>query len=123
MLEKFKGKQCCIETKYDGKRLQAYLNSSWPNGIKIFNKGGKDSTGRRFGCHKYLIDTLKMQSAIVERQILVYDENKGMIEPFGTLQLFANRESRGNSHLMVILYHLLYLNGESLIHRPLHERR
>ena len=127
VLNKFDGKQCWIETKYDGERLQAHLNASWPNRVKIFSKGGKDSTARRFGCHKYLVDALgigqRVHNAIVEGELLVYNETKGIIEPFGTVQLFANRERLRCSHLMVVLYDLLYLNGESLTHRPLYERR
>ena len=116
---------CHVETKYDGERLQAHIDRSWPEQIRIFSKSGRNSTLNRYQCHQPLLASLNAEKAIIEGELLVYNELTMKIESFGTVPDFApnSRMNTKNRHLMVILYDILHLNGENLMHRPYKDRR
>lgn len=137
VVERLYGHECFVEQKYDGERLQAHMCKLWPERIRIFSKSGRDSTKDRYRCHDQLLRALKftdpnntIESCIVEGELLVYNEKTKQIENFGTVQdLQAHKRwyqgdiVSGDRHYIVILFDLLFLNGQDLTCKPLEFRR
>ena len=125
LLAQIDNKHCMIEAKHDGERIQAHLCANWPNQVRIFNKDGKDITGRTFGIHKWLVNSVKLgevvKSAIVEGELLVYNEKHAMTESPSIVP--SIRQQIDSQHLMIVLFDVLYLNNESFLCKPLHERK
>lgn len=95
--ERMKGKVCYVETKFDGERLQAHYDSTWPEPFKFFSKSGRNSTFNRRLCQQQLLDaieTKKVRNCILEGELLVYNEINKCIEPFGTVQDMGRKEFR-----------------------------
>lgn len=122
-----------VETKYDGERLQIHVDRSknlcQPE-IKIFSKSGRDSTLPRQGCHAQILSSLKdhVESIILDGELLVFNEDLGSIEPFGTVQsvsreILVHSNLPRRRHLFVIFFDIIYLNGKSLAGMPLNERK
>lgn len=62
-----------------------------------------------------------VKSIIIDGEILLIDINTGKPLPFGTLAIHKKEEHSGC--VGIILFDILYLNGESLMHKPIEERR
>lgn len=137
VVQRLSGHECFVEQKYDGERMQAHMCKSWPERIRIFSKSGRDSTKDRYRCHEQLLRALKfndpqntIESCIVEGELLVFNERTMEIENFGTVQdlqahkcLYRGDIASGDLHYFVILFDLLYLNGQDLSFKPLEYRR
>ena len=71
-----------------------------------------------------------VRSVILEAELLVFNEIEQRTEGFGGIRDFHpnNRERdprilKGERHMLLVYFDILHLNGESLVNRPLCERR
>lgn len=107
-----------VEPKFDGIRVQLV---SAPAGKALFSRTGDDISG----AFPDLLCTIKY-NLVLDGELLVMHGKQ--VDTFNQLQQRLNKK-KPSAKLMqalpvsVMAYDLLELNGESLIHRPLHERR
>eukprot|EP00762_Andalucia_godoyi_P004210 ANDGO_05462.mRNA.1 DNA ligase 3 len=115
------GRRVVVEEKMDGERLQAHVCG---NDVSIFSRSSRNSTESRASLVPFLrLAATKCSTCIVDGELLVVDEQSGKIETFGTVQSFAGRQYDPRRHLCVVLFDILYLNGQSLVDLPLVRRR
>eukprot|EP01134_Creolimax_fragrantissima_P001575 CFRG1575T1 len=119
-----------------------------PLPVEIFSRGGRRSTVERQPVIPWVLESLEgwdcnrghdttelgvgkdpLSSVILDGEILTYNEKEGCIEPFGHVQDIA-RMMRADPkaiirhrHLIVMLFDVMYLNGQSLIGWPLERRK
>ncbi len=114
-----------VEDKYDGERIQAHIKRTGE--VVLFSRRQENIT------HQYpdVIHGLKKsfigKEAIVEGEVVPYDEAKQKLLPFQVLM------SRRRKHLVeeyvkkipvrYFLFDLLYLDGKNFLKKPLKERR
>ncbi|OHT10360.1 DNA ligase 1 [Tritrichomonas foetus] len=116
------GKITC-EYKYDGERAQIH---KCKNGtMQIFSRSAKDSTKQFEDIKPLILSQIEGEEFIIDSEIVAYDIEKGYILPFQTLMHRSRKGSDEPSPIQVCVFafDILYLNGESLIDKPLKERR
>ena len=126
-----------VQTKYDGERIQLHVwqDPAAPGGraVRIFSRGGRDSTGRRAlavdalrlslgadaappaGASQHLLAAWRgaeaagrkpaVRSAILDGEILVFNERVRRVEAFGTVQHLrpgGKAGCDGSRHLCVV---------------------
>ncbi|MDP3014940.1 MAG: ATP-dependent DNA ligase [bacterium] len=114
-----------VEEKYDGERIQAHIKKTGET--SLFSRRQDNIT------HQYpdIIDGLKKsfagKEAIVEGEVVAYNEAKGKLLPF---QVLMSRRRKHNIEEYVkkipvryFLFDLLYLDGKNYLKQPLKERR
>jgi len=126
-----------VEDKYDGERIQAHINRRGLTQIGTQINADKEivlfSRRQENITHQYpdVIEGLKKsflgREAIVEGEVVPYDEGKNKLLPFQILM------SRRRKHLVeeyvkkipvrYFLFDLLYLDGENFLKKSLKERR
>eukprot|EP00899_Mesostigma_viride_P014104 jgi/Mesvir1/22695/Mv14112-RA.3 len=123
---------CCVEIKHDGERVQVHIDG---DRLWMFSKNGRDSTSDRALVVPALLAALgsgagRVQSAILEGELLVYDSKEGAIQPWGTIQSFKPQYQKNMSayrqqhqHLMLMFYDCIFLNGADIRSLPLRERQ
>jgi DNA ligase-4 len=154
-----KGRRMSIERKYDGEYCQIHIdltNKQTP--VRIFSKSGKDSTADRFGIIATLEESLRMGTAnckfarhcILEGELLVWNEKKGVIADFHKLRKFLPRSGtylgvdsdspygykcsqsmkfanmnrpQPYEHLMIVFFDILLLDEDVCLKEPHRERR
>ncbi|KAJ6436809.1 DNA ligase 4 [Purpureocillium lavendulum] len=132
-----------VERKYDGEYCQIHVDlSNRESGIKIFSKGGRDSTRDRMGLRRALRESLKLGAAdcaikkqcILEGELLVWNDDTRTIAPFHRIRKHVRRSGRllgaaqdcpvtANEHLMVMFYDLLLLDDTFCARESLDKRR
>ncbi|KAJ3105901.1 hypothetical protein HDU97_007400 [Phlyctochytrium planicorne] len=130
-------KKCFAEVKYDGERMQLHIVSGKVKAI--FNKSSRNSTQDRALSHDIILKSLgiapnnpyhptrsKVHNAILEGEILVYNEKHG-VEDYIAVQAMSRRDSGApvdpHRHFKVVYFDLLHLNGQNLINERFEERR
>jgi DNA ligase-4 len=136
VLEELRGKgntRAYAEIKYDGERMQIHVSEVGK--ITIYSKSGRDSTLDRKYTHDIIKKALgfgkeedgkiKVQSCILEGELLVYDAVQNKIEPFGGIQgfSFGGVQETDKRYAMIKFFDILYLNQESLLRVSFCERR
>jgi DNA ligase-1 len=126
ILKRFGTQSFTCEYKYDGERQQVHI---LPDGkIKLYSRNLEDTTGKFPDLIEMLPQAMKpiTNSAILDCEVVAYDAAENKIKPF---QILSTR-GRKNITLKDIkipvclfAFDLLYLNGESLLKKPLSERR
>ena len=111
------------EYKYDGERAMIHKTSEGK--IRIFSRNAEDSTDKFFDVADIVKDNVKGDTFILDSEIVAFDVEKKIILPF---QVLIQRPKKGSEKAVTIqvcifAFDLLYLNGESWIHKPLEERR
>lgn len=101
------------EVKWDGYRALAYLNKG---NVDIRSRNNKDFTERFYPIHAALQE-LKFD-AILDGEIIVAGDEG--VSKFGDLQ---NWRSEADGELKFYVFDVLWLNGYSVMHLPLLERR
>ena len=128
------------ELKYDGERMQIHVSDK----ITIFSKSGRNSTLDRLDTHPLIRASLGMiqpyfslerptylknvQQCILEAELLIFNDELGMFERFGTVHEFRKTDPNSrveyqNRHVCVVFFDLLHLNGADLLDLPLESRR
>ncbi len=139
VLENVGGREFLLEPKLDGERCQLhYLRVDSQTGkFKYWSRRGTDYTflygqDRTEGSLTPKIETdqgidTSVQSAVLDGEMVVFDPILSKILPFGTLKTSAGAafeagKTETTPHPCLIAFDLVYLNGVSLLQRPLSER-
>jgi bifunctional non-homologous end joining protein LigD len=101
------------ETKYDGYRIIGTINKK---NVKLISRNGHDYTEKFESLTKAL--SLVSDSAIIDGEVVI--ENRKGVSDF---QLLQNYQSTRKGQLKYYLFDLLFLNGHSIMHLPLIQRR
>ncbi|EFJ43817.1 ATP-dependent DNA ligase [Volvox carteri f. nagariensis] len=127
VLEKFTDTEFTVEYKYDGERAQVHVMEGGKT-VHIFSRNAENNTPKYPDIVARLRGLLKphVQSIVFDSEAVAYDPEKKKILPFQVLSTRARKDvSVGEIKVQVVLFAFdcLYLNGESLLHKPLTERR
>ena len=132
-----------LERKYDGEYCQIHVDLERKYGVfQIFSKSGKDSTEDRKHVIPALEDGLRIgdtnrkfaRKCIIEGELVVWSDRDNSILEFHKLRKHIARsglyigtkeDSQPHSweHLMLILYDILLLDDDTVLHRPQRHRR
>lgn len=115
-----------LEWKYDGERAQIHILEN--GSIEIYSRRMERHTQKFPDLIMMLSNCLKenVKSAILDCEVVAYDQVNKRIEPFQILTTRARKDvNMDNIKVSVCLYafDLLYLNGESFLKKTLRERR
>lgn len=126
VLERFNGMHITCEWKYDGERAQIHLNDK--EEISIFSRNSENNTEKYPDviARSKLFAKDNVQSFIIDSEIVAWDVEKQQILPF---QVLSTRKRKNvdieniKVQVCVYVFDLLYINGESLVTKPLSYRR
>ncbi|CBK24233.2 uncharacterized protein [Blastocystis hominis] len=126
VLDRLQGRQFTCEFKYDGERAQIHRREDGT--IKIFSRNNEDNTSKYPDLVKALQDCVSASvgTFIVDSECVAWDREAKRILPFQILSTRARKEVKEEEvkiHVVIFAFDLLFLNGESLIQKPLRERR
>ncbi len=114
-----------VEDKYDGERIQAHLKKTGE--IFLFSRRQENITHQYPDIIKGLKKSFKGREAIIEGEVVAYDEEKNIMLPF---QLLMSRRRKHGIEEYVkkipvryFLFDLLYLDGKNYLKKTLKERR
>ncbi|EGC32964.1 hypothetical protein DICPUDRAFT_81260 [Dictyostelium purpureum] len=108
------------EIKYDGERIQIHKDG---NKFSCFSRNLKPLMPWKVDeVKQYIPKATKANQMILDGEVLLMDTKTGIPLPFGTL---GAHKKKGfiDATVCVFLFDILYLDGKSLIHLPLEERR
>ncbi|MDH3298952.1 MAG: ATP-dependent DNA ligase [Acidimicrobiia bacterium] len=122
-----------VEWKFDGARIQVHVSrhgggSNRDRSVSIYTRNLNRVTDR-LGVVQAVVEQLACDSAVLDGEVLGFfgdDESPGRFQD--TISVFATRGgddsegSGGGGGLQPYFFDLMYLDGESLIDRPLSER-
>jgi DNA ligase-4 len=135
------------EPKYDGERMQIHFDIDGKQPIVIYSKSGRNSTEDRIRAHDIIYQSLgytngstskdydppesqdksmMVKSCILEGELLVFNEEKSKIEPFGGVAQFRGRNRSvdiSKRHLYIVFYDIIYINGINLLRSPVFDRK
>ncbi|KAK1227208.1 hypothetical protein PQX77_009842 [Marasmius sp. AFHP31] len=145
-------KSVWAETKYDGERAQIHVQlTNGVSRIKIFSKSGRDSTNDRAAVHPIISECLSnsnVRNIILDAEMVAC--NGETIESFWKIRPLIERTALGArrkvpeeieqetpdtqftqssaesdcpSHLALVFFDVMFLNGESLMSKAYTERR
>jgi DNA ligase-1 len=125
ILEKMGGK-CAVESKYDGLRAQIHIDKRH-NRVEIFSRRLERLTPMLPEIVSAALAEVSAKEAILDGEAIAYNEVTGEFRPFQeTIQRKRKHgveEMSEEMPLHVFAFDLLYLNGESYLSKPYHERR
>lgn len=126
VLDRFEGLEFTCEFKYDGERGQVHLLEDGT--IKVFSRNMEENTSKYPDIISMLPQTLKpgVTSCIMDSEIIAYDRVAKKLMPFQSLSTRAKKDTKEEDikiQVIMTAFDLLYLNGESLLQKPLGERR
>ncbi len=114
-----------VEYKYDGERLQAHISAT--GDIVIFSRRHENITHQFPDVVAALKSGFGGKSAIVEGEVVAIDKKTGAMLPFQVLMQRRRKNDIEKYVLSVpvryILFDLLHLDGQSLLAKPLDERK
>lgn len=127
VLEKFTDQEFTVEYKYDGERAQVHVLDGGKT-VHIFSRNAENNTGKYPDIVARLPGLLQphVKSIVFDSEAVAWDNEKKKIQPFQVLSTRARKDvAVGDIKVQVVLFAFdcLYLNGESMLHRPLTERR
>ncbi|KAK9447265.1 ATP dependent DNA ligase domain-containing protein [Limtongia smithiae] len=125
-----------IEEKMDGERIQVHM-SEYGKNFKFFSRRAKDYTylygdslqNKNGALTKYLSGAFidKIESCILDGEMVSWDSVEEKIEPFGYLKAAAISEKENDthslSHPLYRVFDILSVNGRLLVDVPLYQRR
>lgn len=126
MLTKLQGRDFACEYKYDGQRAQVHCDDQGK--VSIFSRHLELMTDK----YPDLVDLVPkirgegVSSFIMEGEVVAVDRETGDLKNFQTLTNRARKDvAIGDIKVDVCLFSfdLMFLNGQSLLHRPFRERR
>lgn len=112
------------EHKYDGERAQIHLLED--GSVKIYSRNQEDNTIKYPDIVSRIKKLTKVKSAIIDSEAVAWDEKMKKILPF---QMLSTRKKKVDNveeikiQVCVYAFDLLYVDGESLVKKPLSERR
>ncbi|MGC8587290.1 MAG: ATP-dependent DNA ligase [Candidatus Micrarchaeia archaeon] len=125
ILERMGGK-CAVESKYDGLRAQVHIDKKAKK-IEIFSRRLERLTSMFPEIVKAALTEVNAKEAILDGEAIAYNDVTGEFRPFQeTIQRKRKhgvKEMSEELPLHVFTFDVLYLNGESYLQKPYHERR
>jgi len=127
VLDKFTGIKFTCEFKYDGERAQIHMLENGE--IHVYSRNGESNTTKYPDVITTMPQALKkkgMTSFIIDSEVVAYDLKKQCLLPFQILSTRARKDAKVEDlkvQVIVCAFDMLYLNGESLLQKPLCERR
>ncbi|MEM7819686.1 MAG: ATP-dependent DNA ligase [Candidatus Aenigmatarchaeota archaeon] len=121
-MEKFE--HPALEVKYDGFRMAIHKDG---DNIKLFSRRLDDVTNQFPEIIKWSKENIKAKECIVEGEVLAINPNTGRPLPFQQLSRRIQRKYNIEKMVKEIpvqinLFEMIYLNGESWMHKTLRER-
>jgi DNA ligase-1 len=118
------GGKTCLEPKYDGVRLQIHIGGGE---VRLFTRRLKDATGNLPDVVESVRGGVSAASAVLDSEVVALGAD-GKPLPFQDTMRRVGREkgveeASTEIPLKLWVFDLLYLDGETLIRRPYHERR
>ncbi len=119
------GGKADFETKYDGARLQIHKLG---NEIKLYSRRLENLTGALPEIIKYVSQSVKADSAILDSECIATDPKTGRPVPFQNIltrlrRIYKVEETQKLFPLYLRPFDILYVDGESTIDLPFMERR
>lgn len=123
-LDTLKYENITCEYKYDGERMQIHKNG---NTINIFSRENKNTTNKYMDVVEHMSECLQyVNSCVLDGEIVAWDRNQQCVLPFSELSKRKTKPANKNDIVIDVcffLFDILYINGQSLDHLPLCERR
>ncbi|XP_077302640.1 DNA ligase 1 isoform X2 [Arctopsyche grandis] len=136
VLHRFENLKFTCEWKYDGERAQIHIpctkngdvNTVDIPGASIYSRNLENNTTKYPDILSRLGKALKptVTSCVLDCEAVAWDKEKKQILPFQILSTRKRKEAKNSEikvEVCIFMFDLLYLNGESLVRKPLEERR
>lgn len=109
------------EIKYDGERVQVHKQGS---DFKYYSRSLKPVLPHKVNHFKeYIPQAFPYgNDLILDSEVLLIDTENGKPLPFGSLGKHK-KEEFSNANVCLFVFDCIYYNGESLMHKPIKERR
>lgn len=127
VLKRLNGLRFTCEYKYDGERAQVHCT---PGGeTKVFSRNLLDTTEKFPEVPLYVRESCgstDVKSFVLDTEVVAFNRETGQFVPFQVLSTRKKTEESAESakvQVIVQAFDLMYLNGESLLDRPLSHRR
>ncbi|KAL1141010.1 hypothetical protein AAG570_000936 [Ranatra chinensis] len=126
VFHRFENVKFTCEWKYDGERAQIHLAEDGK--ISIYSRNQEDNSSK----YPDIISRLKatagsnVKSCILDTEAVAWDLENEKIRPFQILTTRKRKDAKEfeiKVQVCIFMFDLLYLNGESLVKKPLHVRR
>ncbi|CAM9385992.1 unnamed protein product, partial [Ectocarpus fasciculatus] len=131
VLKRLEGQLFTMEYKYDGERAQVHLLNDGKSSVKIFSRNSEDNSLK----YPDLGDIVRydalpphpdVHSFVVDAEVVAYDREKKCLLPFQILSTRKRKVEDGeedNQKVILQVFDILYLNGQSLLPESLQTRR
>lgn len=134
VLDRFADRAFSCEYKYDGERAQIHMTTDDKNApeVKVYSRNSEDNTVKYPDIVQDILAAFSTEgesgvsSFIMDAEAVAYDVEKATLLPFQILSTRARKDVNIEDvkvKVIVCAFDLLYLNGESLLEKPLEERR
>ncbi|KAH0838289.1 DNA ligase I [Lanmaoa asiatica] len=126
VLDRFESKRFTCEYKYDGERAQVHKLGDGVVGV--FSRNSEDMSKKYPDLVEQLPHCIKPEtkSFVFDAEAVAIDKTTGTLMPFQELSKRKRKDVKIEDiqvRVCLFAFDLLYLNGESLLQRPLAERR
>ncbi|RDB29312.1 DNA ligase 1 [Hypsizygus marmoreus] len=126
VLDRFEGKRFTCEYKYDGERAQVHKLSDGT--VAVFSRNSEDMSKKYPDLVEQLPKCIKdsVKSFVLDAEAVAIDRTTGKLMPFQELSRRKRKDVKVEDiqvRVCLFAFDLLYLNGEPLLQKPLHERR
>lgn len=127
ILDRFSGEEFTCEYKYDGERAQVHLTEDGQ--LRVYSRNMEDMSQRYPDIISSIAQFSKKdttKSYIIDCEAVAWDREQGKLLPFQVLSTRKRKdveEDKIKVRICLFAFDLLYLNGESLLKKPLKERR
>ncbi|KDD76347.1 ATP dependent DNA ligase, partial [Helicosporidium sp. ATCC 50920] len=125
VLDRFAGSEFSCEYKYDGERAQVHVLDGR---VKIYSRNSEDSTGRFPDVAALFPRSLApgVRSVVLDAEAVAFDRATGRPLPFQILSTRGRKDVQVDAikvAVCVYCFDCLFCDGETLVDRPLRERR
>lgn len=119
------GGEGAAEYKYDGLRIQAHV---LPKSISLFSRRLENLTNQFPDVISGLKESLNSTDVVVEGECVAINPNTGELQPFQVVthrrgRKYEVQETADEIPVVLFLFDILYLNGETLLDTPYLKRR
>ncbi|HQD25186.1 MULTISPECIES: ATP-dependent DNA ligase [Methanoculleus] len=124
ILERIGSPVIAVEEKYDGERIQAHKDG---NDVTLFSRRLTDVTDQYPDIARHIRRCVAADTAILDGEAVAFDHETGTYRPFQALmrrrRKYQISEVAAEIPATYRVFDLLYVNGESYLHRSYPDRR